>query len=286
MVNGSLFVAWRVGDAARLNEALDAIEALPVVVPPARCDPNFRDGRCIVNVPCRKTHVQTALKQPYVPLNNKDASDAAAVPTYDVAAEKLLARLKTDHAICIANAKVEAEPMEVEQGLPSDACRQTAEPVQVNAFAAMMELRVFEQRVEAGDGSCVMKTFSFAPRGWGMYEGTRFYDGEAALKVKRWFHRVDDDASGCTFVEHDPQKDKAPGAPPAAMLINSIKLRGVFGVDKFKEIRPPALQLGRGVRRGAGVKQLEGVGEIRFVLDSEKDSEMRDVAVRAGSVLQ
>ena len=75
----------RVGDAARLNKALDAMEALPIVVPPARCDTKFRDGRCIVNITCRKTHVQSSMKQPYVPLNNKDKSDPNAVATYDVA---------------------------------------------------------------------------------------------------------------------------------------------------------------------------------------------------------
>ena len=33
---------------------------------------------------------------------------------------------------------------------------------------------------------------------------TLFSDGESALVVKRWFHRADDDATGCTFVEWDP----------------------------------------------------------------------------------
>ena len=105
--------------------------------------------------------------------------------------------------------------------------------------------------------------------------------------VKRWFHRTDDDASGCTFVEWDSSKHAAVGAPPIAMLINSNRLRGVFGVDKFKRLLPPVLNLGPSRRaRGAGVMQLQGAGETRFVLDSEKDSSMRDECVRCGSVLQ
>lgn len=134
---------------------------------------------------------------------------------------------------------------------------------------------------EADSGSCEKQAFKLAPRSWKVYEGTRYYDGEAAMVVKRWFHRTDDDASGCTFVEFDPKKHTAAGAPPVALLFNSNKLRGVFGVDKFK-------QLGRsGMRtRGAGVVELQGAGETRFVLDSENDSSMRDECVRCGSVLQ
>ena len=75
---------------------------------------------------------------------------------------------------------------------------------------------------DAGDGKgCFLQTFSLPRRSWKDYEGTRFYDGESALKVKRWFHRTDDDPSGCTFVEWDPKKDKAPGR---LMVIWSCRL--------------------------------------------------------------
>ena len=77
---------------------------------------------------------------------------------------------------------------------------------------------------DAGDGSCVKRRFELAPRSWTEYEGTRYYNGEAALVIKRWFHRADDDASGCTFIEWDSAKATAPGAPPAALLFNSSKL--------------------------------------------------------------
>ena len=83
-------------------------------------------------------------------------------------------------------------------------------------------------------------------------------------------HRTGDDASGCTFVEQDPHKHLANGAPPEAMIINSSKLRGVFGVDKFKQRMPPAFGWPAQRARRAGVTQLHGIGEIRFVLDSER----------------
>ena len=61
----------------------------------------------------------------------------------------------------------------------------------------------------------------------------------------------------------------------------------MFGVDKFKRLLPPVLNIGPSRRaRGAGVMQLQGAGETRSVLDSEKDSSMRDECVRCGSVLQ
>ena len=84
--------------------------------------------------------------------------------------------------------------------------------------------------------------------------------------MRRWFHRTDDDASGCTFVEWDSARDAAPGALPAAMIISSstarAPLRGVFGSEEFKKILPPALDLGpaRGTRHGgAAVRELQGV---------------------------
>ena len=104
---------------------------------------------------------------------------------------------------------------------------------------------------DAGEGKgSFEQSFSLAPRSWKEYKGTRFYDGESALVVKRWFHRTDDDASGCTFVEWDPKKDSAPDAPPAAMLINSSKLRDIFGSEQFKRIVPPAFNAGMHRTRG------------------------------------
>ena len=72
---------------------------------------------------------------------------------------------------------------------------------------------VFEFGDAGDDKGSFEQSFSLAPRSWKDYKGTRFYDGESALTVKRWFHRTDDDPTGCTFVEWDPKEDPAPGSP-------------------------------------------------------------------------
>ena len=136
-----------------------------------------------------------------------------------------------------------------------------------------------------GDKGCIKESFSLPPRSWKQYESLRFYDGEAALVVRRWFHRTDDDASGCTFVEQDLAMDAAPGAPQVAMIISSSTLRGVFGSEEFKKIPVPALNLPVVRTRGAAVRQLQGVGEDRYGLHIDTDTEMRDRTVAAGSVL-
>jgi len=130
-----------------------------------------------------------------------------------------------------------------------------------------------------------LRRCSSCPSAAGSNEGMRCYDGEAALIIKRWFHRTDDDASGCTFV--DPEKEtRAPGSPPVAMVINSSTLRGVFGPEQFTKIVPPALDLGPSSRtHGAAVVDFAGEGEIRYRLHTDTDSVLRDRCVAAGPVL-
>ena len=109
-----------------------------------------------------------------------------------------------------------------------------------------------------------------------VYKGTRFYNGDRALKVKRWLHRVAEDASGLTFEEWDPTKDVDNSQPPVAMIINSSELRGA-GFN-LQEVIPPALEAaarsGRRTR-GAGVRQVEGLGRKRFVLSADDDNDLR-----------
>ena len=72
------------------------------------------------------------------------------------------------------------------------------------------------------------------------------------------------------------------------MLINSSKLRAVFGVTDFKQIMPPAIDLGvaRQTRSvGAGVREVAGMGATRYVLSINKDEEARNASIQAGSVL-
>ena len=72
------------------------------------------------------------------------------------------------------------------------------------------------------------------------------------------------------------------------MLINSSKLRAVFGVSDFKQIMPPALDLGVARRTrsvGAGVREVAGMGAARYVLSVNKDEEARNASIQADSVL-
>ena len=108
------------------------------------------------------------------------------------------------------------------------------------------------------------------------FDGERFYNGDRALKVKRWLHRVAEDASGLTFEEWDPTKDVDNSQPPVPMIINSSELRGA-GFN-LQEVIPPALEAaarsGRRTR-GAGVRQVEGLGRKRFVLSADDDNDLR-----------
>jgi len=87
---------------------------------------------------------------------------------------------------------------------------------------------------------------------------------------------VDEDASGPTFEEWDPIKDADDSQNPVPMIINSSEVRGAgFNLQK---VIPPALEAavrsGRRTR-GAGLRQLEGMGRKRFVLSADDDNELR-----------
>ena len=102
---------------------------------------------------------------------------------------------------------------------------------------------------DAGDGTCFAtlengkKEFTLAARKWVDYKGTRFYNGERAVVIKRWLHRVDEDASGLTFKEWDSKEDADPEQPPVAMIINSSELRAAG--FKLKEQLPEQLEQAR-----------------------------------------
>ena len=86
-----------------------------------------------------------------------------------------------------------------------------------------------------------------------VYKGTRFYNGDCALRVKRWLHRVDENALGLTVEKWDPINDIDDLQTPVPMIINSSKLRGAG--FHLQEVIPPALEVaarsGR-CTRGAG----------------------------------
>jgi len=130
---------------------------------------------------------------------------------------------------------------------------------------------------DGGEGSTCEKLFSLPQLRRGMvYKGTRFYNGDHALRVKRWLHRVVEDASGLTFEEWDPLKDADDSQTPVPMIINSSELCGA-GFN-LQEVIPPALEtVARSGRRtrSEGLRQLEGMGRKRSVLSGDDDNELR-----------
>jgi hypothetical protein len=71
-----------------------------------------------------------------------------------------------------------------------------------------------------------------------------------------------------------------------ALVVSSTRVRIIFGADDFKKLTPPALDLGVvGRTRGAGVRELQGVGETKYFFNPDKDSEARDRCIAAGQVL-
>ncbi len=72
---------------------------------------------------------------------------------------------------------------------------------------------------DAGNGTSCEKQFNLDHRKCEDYRGTRFYNKDSALVIKRWLNRVEEDASGLTFQEWMPDVDTP--RPPVAMLINS-----------------------------------------------------------------
>ena len=102
---------------------------------------------------------------------------------------------------------------------------------------------------DAGDGTCIEKSFSEMPaRSFQVYKGMRFYNGEKALRVKRWLHRIDADNSGLTFEPWEPREDELdPNAQPAFMIVNSSEVRGVATLGRgpkaeLQEILPAPLK--------------------------------------------
>ncbi len=126
--------------------------------------------------------------------------------------------------------------------------------------------------VDAGNGTSCERQFNLGLRQCEDYRGTRFYNKDSALVIKRWLNRVEEDAPGLTFQEWTPDVDTS--RPPVAMLINSSELRAAG--FKLKEVLPPALETAARVRtRGEGLRSLEGMGLKRFVLSVDDDTEFR-----------
>jgi len=117
-------------------------------------------------------------------------------------------------------------------------------------------------------------------RKWEDYKGTRFYDSERALVIKRWLNHVDEDASGLTFEKWDPTANVDSSQMPVAMIINLSELRAAGFT--LLEVFPAELEAAvrRRFTRGAGIHQLEGMGPKRFVLSMDDDTEFRSQCER------
>jgi hypothetical protein len=60
------------------------------------------------------------------------------------------------------------------------------------------------------------------PRKFEEYKGCRFYNGDCALVMDVWLHRVDEDDSGLTFEEWDPSADTDASTSPVAMITTYV----------------------------------------------------------------
>ncbi len=67
-----------------------------------------------------------------------------------------------------------------------------------------------------------------------------FGNGDCALLVDVWLHRVDEDASCLTFEEWDPSADTDASEAPVAMIVNTSELRSA-GFD-VRDVLPLQLE--------------------------------------------
>ncbi len=128
-----------------------------------------------------------------------------------------------------------------------------------------------------GSMTSVERKFELQDRNckWKEYKCTRYSDGDRALVVELWLHRVADDVSGLTFQEWDPSAGSDDTSAPVAMLVNLSELRAAD--FPLTEVRSQLDAVTRGGRRtrGAAVRKLQGVGNSTFVLSVENDNDFR-----------
>ena len=128
-------------EAEQLKAALGRLEAHPLVSS-VRCITSPK--RVVCNLWCGRTHAPGPLKQPAVSLNSRPVTDVNAVPSYFVAAEKLLLKVNNEHASCHAAAE-EAKAKAAGAGTSTfAACSAGAAAApQLSAFFIMRKLEPF-----------------------------------------------------------------------------------------------------------------------------------------------
>ncbi len=122
-----------------------------------------------------------------------------------------------------------------------------------------------------GSMTCVERKFELEGLKckWEEYKGTRYSDGDSALVVELWLHRVADDTSGLSAGTVDT-------SVPVAMLVNSSELRAAdFPLAEVRPLQLDAVARGGRRTRGAAVRKLQGVGNSTFVLSMENDNDFR-----------
>jgi hypothetical protein len=127
---------------------------------------------------------------------------------------------------------------------------------------------------DAGNDTSCEKQFNLDHHKCEDYRGTRFYNQDSALVIKRYLNRVEEDVSGLTFQEWTSDVDTS--RPPVVMLINSSELCST-GFN-LREVSPPSFEAttrGDLRTRGAGLRSLEGMGPKGFVLSVDDDTEYR-----------
>ncbi len=120
------------------------------------------------------------------------------------------------------------------------------------------------------------RLFKLGTRKYEEYKGVRFGNGDCALVVDVWLHRVDEDTSGLTFEEWDPSGDTDASEAPVSMIVNSSEL--CAAAFDLREVIPLQLEsAARGVRRtrGAALEQIHVMGTRRYVLSVDNDNEFR-----------
>ncbi len=68
------------------------------------------------------------------------------------------------------------------------------------------------------------KKFKLGARKYEEYKGVLIGNGDCALVVDVWLHRVDEDVSGLTFEEWDPSADTDAFEAPMTMIVSSSEL--------------------------------------------------------------
>ncbi len=127
-----------------------------------------------------------------------------------------------------------------------------------------------------GSNISVEKKFQLGTRKYEEYKDVRFGNGDYALVVDVWLHRVDEDVSGLTFEEWDPSGDTDDSQDPVTMIVNSSELRSA-GFD-LREVLPLQFEVSaRGGQRTRGtvLNQIHGMGTRRYVLSVDNDIDFR-----------